>query len=37
MAQVGFDPTSPVFQEAKKIHALDRAAAVIGVIKYVNI
>jgi hypothetical protein len=27
---VGFEPTIPVFQRAKTVHALDRAATVIG-------
>jgi hypothetical protein len=31
MSQVGFEPTIPVFEWAKTIYALDRAAAVIGV------
>jgi hypothetical protein len=30
MPQVGFEPTIPVFQRAKTVHALDRAATVIG-------
>jgi hypothetical protein len=30
MPQVGFEPTIPVFERAKTIHALDRAAAVMG-------
>jgi hypothetical protein len=30
MPQVRFEPTIPVFVWAKKIHALDRAATVIG-------
>jgi hypothetical protein len=30
MPQLGFDPTIPVFQRAKTVHALDRAAIVIG-------
>jgi transposase len=28
--QVGFEPTIPQFERAKRVHALDRAAAVIG-------
>jgi hypothetical protein len=31
MPQVGFRPTTPVFEWAEIIHALDRAATVIGV------
>jgi hypothetical protein len=27
---MGFEPTIPVFERAKTVHALDRAAAVIG-------
>jgi hypothetical protein len=30
MPRVGFEPTIPVFKRAKKVHALDRPAAVIG-------
>jgi hypothetical protein len=30
MPQVGFEPTIPVFQRAKTVHALDRAAPLIG-------
>jgi hypothetical protein len=30
MTQVGFEPTIPVFERAKTVHALDRAATVIG-------
>jgi hypothetical protein len=30
MPLVGFEPTIPVFELAKIVHALDRAAAVIG-------
>jgi hypothetical protein len=30
MPQVGFEPTIPVFERAKIIHALDRAATVLG-------
>jgi hypothetical protein len=26
----GFEPTTPVFERAKTVHALDRAAIVIG-------
>jgi hypothetical protein len=33
MPQVGFESTIPVFDRAKKIHALDRAATVIGAIR----
>jgi hypothetical protein len=27
---VGFEPTIPVFEWAKTVHALDRAATIIG-------
>jgi hypothetical protein len=30
MAQVGFEPTIPVFERAKTVHALDRAVTAIG-------
>jgi hypothetical protein len=30
MPQVGFESTIPVFERAKTVHALDRAATVIG-------
>jgi hypothetical protein len=30
MPQVGFETTIPVFEQAKTVHALDRAATVIG-------
>jgi hypothetical protein len=30
MPCVGFEPTIPAFERAKTVHALDRAAAVIG-------
>jgi hypothetical protein len=32
MPWVGFEPTIPAFERAKTVHALDRAATVIGVI-----
>jgi hypothetical protein len=31
MSWLGFEPTIPVFERAKMIHALDRAATVIGI------
>jgi hypothetical protein len=31
MRRVGFDPTIPVFEGAKAVHALDRAATVVGI------
>jgi hypothetical protein len=30
MPQLGFEPTIPVFERGKTVHALDRAATVIG-------
>jgi hypothetical protein len=30
MSRMGFEPTSPVFERAKTVHSLDRAATVIG-------
>jgi hypothetical protein len=30
MPRVGFEPTIPVFEQAKKIRVVDRAATVIG-------
>jgi hypothetical protein len=30
MPRVGFEPTIPAFERAKTVHALDRAATVIG-------
>jgi hypothetical protein len=30
MSRVGFEPTTPVFEQPKTVHALDPAAAVIG-------
>jgi hypothetical protein len=32
MPQVKFEPTIPVFEQAKTVHALDRAASVLGMI-----
>jgi hypothetical protein len=34
MPLVAFEPTTPVFERAKTVHALDRAATVIGNIRY---
>jgi hypothetical protein len=31
MPRVGFEPTTPVFERAKTVHALGRAATVIGI------
>jgi hypothetical protein len=31
MSQVGFEPTISVFERAKTVHALKRAATVIGI------
>jgi hypothetical protein len=32
MRSVGFEPTIPVFERAKTVHALDRAATGIGAV-----
>jgi hypothetical protein len=34
MPRVGFEPMSSAFEQAKTVHALDRAATVIGERKY---
>jgi hypothetical protein len=34
MPRVGFETTIPVFEWAKTVHALDRAATVIGLLKF---
>jgi hypothetical protein len=31
MPRVVFEPTTPVFERAKTVHALDRAATVVGI------
>jgi hypothetical protein len=36
MPRVGFEPKIPVFERAKTVHALDRAASVIGTNKWIN-
>jgi hypothetical protein len=36
MPWVGFEPTIPTFELAKTVHALDRAATVIGIFPYKN-
>jgi hypothetical protein len=33
MPRVGFEPTIPVFERAKTVHALELAATVIGIIQ----
>jgi hypothetical protein len=33
MLEVGFEPVTPVFERAKTVRALDRAATVIGISK----
>jgi hypothetical protein len=35
MPRVGFEFTIPVFERAKTIHALDREAPVIGILKLI--
>jgi hypothetical protein len=34
MPRVGFEPTIPVFERAKTVHAIDRRATAIGLIQY---
>jgi hypothetical protein len=34
MPQVGFELTNPEFERRKTVHALDRAASVIGVTRH---
>jgi hypothetical protein len=36
MSRVGFEPTIPVFERVKMVHALGRAASVIGFKQYQN-
>jgi hypothetical protein len=36
MLWVGFEPTIPAFEQAKTVHALDRAAIVIGFNVYIG-
>jgi hypothetical protein len=36
MPCVGFEPTIPVFERARTVHALDRALTVIGGVLYAN-
>jgi hypothetical protein len=36
MTQVGFDPTIPVFERVKTVHALDREATVIGCFEQIS-
>jgi hypothetical protein len=35
MSRVGLEPTTPVFERVKTVHASDRAATVIGSYSYV--
>jgi hypothetical protein len=37
MTQLGFEPMIPVFERAQTVHALDRAATVMGEYHYVEI
>jgi hypothetical protein len=37
MSRVGSEPTIPLFERAKTVHALDRAAAVIGLYKIAEV
>jgi hypothetical protein len=34
MPRVGFEPTAPLFEREETVHALDRAATVIGTTTY---
>jgi hypothetical protein len=34
MPEMGFEPTIRVFERAKKVHALDRAATLVGIFMY---
>jgi hypothetical protein len=34
MTQVGFEPTIPVFEQAKTVHALHSAGTVIGYVQF---
>jgi hypothetical protein len=36
MPRVGFEPMIPVFEWAKTVHALDRAANMIGTLQKMN-
>jgi hypothetical protein len=36
MLRVGFEPKTPIFERAKMVHALDRAAFMIGIQRYVT-
>jgi hypothetical protein len=36
MPRVGFEPLIPVFERAKTVHALDRAATVTGVLVIIS-
>jgi hypothetical protein len=37
MPWVAFEPTVPVFEKVKTVHALDRAATVSGEITYIHV
>jgi hypothetical protein len=34
MPRVGFEPTIPLYEPAKAVHASDRAASVIGTLRF---
>jgi hypothetical protein len=36
MRRVGFEPTVPVFELAKTVHVVDRAATVVGFSQYTS-
>jgi hypothetical protein len=37
MPREGFEPTIPVFKRKKTVHALDRAAVVIGLFQFTSV
>jgi hypothetical protein len=37
MPRLGFEPTTPAFERAKTVHALDRAATVVGMLYLDNL
>jgi hypothetical protein len=37
MSRVGFEPTNPVFERAKTVHALDRRATAMGLIIVIDL
>jgi hypothetical protein len=37
LPRMGFEPTTPVFERAKTVHALERAVTVIELLRYSNL